>query len=105
MMRDDEQPLLPDQCNNMRNIPVEGLAAGLPMLDLLAIGVWHRYLGDEVLRTTKKEELLRASKCLMVTEGSYAKLIAKVMKIGIVGLVYDKPKAMIGLFGVQKDED
>lgn len=61
-----------------------GLAAYVPMPDLLPVAVRRNEMGDDVGRTHSKEELESTMDCLMEKKGSYAKLIAKLKPTGIV---------------------
>ena len=97
-------PLSLDPEGDIISLPPEGLAATVDMISKLPIAMRDRYAtGEGLLRTPSKEELKNVKRCMMVKDGQYAKLIKKLVGVGVVELVLEKPVAINGLFGVEKD--
>ena len=99
-----KQPLSLDPDGDIISLPPEGLAATVDMISKLPVAMRDRYAtGKGLLRTPTNEELRSVKRCMMVKDGQYAKLIKKLVGVGVVELVLEKPVAINGLFGVEKD--
>ena len=98
-----QEPLLLDPKGDLISLPKRGLAASVDMLGELSPEDRELYSGDSILRQPNPEELASTPKCLMVKKGEYFKLVAKLVGVGVMELVKQKPKEINGLFGVSKD--
>lgn len=78
MVWDDKQPVPLDLDGDKIGLPEEGLAASVPLLDILPAAMGTTYAGKIIIKTSSDEKLATTKRCVMVKEGSYVKLITKI---------------------------
>ncbi|MEM7281758.1 MAG: hypothetical protein AAF438_09045 [Pseudomonadota bacterium] len=103
MVRDDKTPIPLDPDGDRIGLPPPGLAASVPILDVLPAKLRSYYAGNECVREPAPEEVAATRRCIMVKHGAYPRLGAKLVAVGLVELVDEEPKEINGLFGVPKD--
>ena len=105
LVRDSSRPQQLDVFSKDKiSLPPAGLAAGVPILDVLPPRLRSVYRGTASVVTPNQAALRQVKPCLMVQKGHYAPLIQKLLSCGLVELTREKPKEINGMFAVPKDK-